>query len=205
MTSTSRPRPEARRERASGEGAGVLSLDGVDLTTETLRTERLVLRPYRPEDADAVYRACSDPESRHWLTLPDPYTPDDAAEFVGTTTVAARAEQRGLMTAVEADGELVGSAGLHFPSTLLGPGIGYWTAPWARGRGYAAEAARALADWAFAHGAPRVHLFADVGNAASQAVARRAGFTDEGIVRGCLPYGNRPRGDAVLFSRLPRE
>jgi RimJ/RimL family protein N-acetyltransferase len=182
-----------------------VELDGVDLTTETLRTERLVLRPYRLDDADAVYRACTDPESRRWLTLPDPYTPEDAVEFVGTTTVAARAEQRGLLTAVEADGELVGSAGLHFPGTLLGPGIGYWTAPWARGRGYAAEAARALADWAFTHGAPRVHLFADVGNAASQAVARRAGFTDEGVVRRCLPYRNRPHGDAVLFSRLPGE
>jgi RimJ/RimL family protein N-acetyltransferase len=182
-----------------------VDLTDVDLTTETVRTGRLVLRPYRSEDADPVYRACIDPESRRWLTLPDPYTPDDAVEFVGTTTVAARAENRGLLTAVEADGELVGSAGLHFTSTLLGPGIGYWIAPWARGQGYAAEAARALADWAFAHAAPRVHLFADVANGASQAVARRAGFTDEGVVRGCLPYRHRSRGDAVLFSRLPGE
>jgi RimJ/RimL family protein N-acetyltransferase len=177
-------------------------LTGVDLLTETVRTERLVLRPYRPEDAEPVFRACQDPENVQWLMLPSPYTPADAQEFVGVTTVSARAEQRGLTTAVEADGEFVGSAGLHFAPGLLGPGIGYWMAPWARGRGYAAEAARALAEWALAHGSPRVHLFADVGNPASQGVARRAGFREEGVVRACIPYRTRPHGDAVLFGRL---
>jgi RimJ/RimL family protein N-acetyltransferase len=81
--------------------------------------------------------------------------------------------------------------------------VGYWIAPWARGRGYAAEAARGLAEWALGHGAPRVHLYADVRNTASQAVARRAGFTQEGVVRSCLDYRDGSRGDAVLFGRLP--
>jgi RimJ/RimL family protein N-acetyltransferase len=180
-------------------------LTGVDLLTETVRTERLVLRPYRPEDADPVFRACQDPENLRWLTLPSPYTPADAEEFVEVTTVSVRTEQRGLFTAVEADGEFMGSAGLHFSPGLLGPGIGYWMAPWARGHGYASEAARALADWALRHGAARVHLFADVDNPASQAVARRAGFREEGVVRACIPYRTRSRGDAVLFGRLTGE
>jgi RimJ/RimL family protein N-acetyltransferase len=180
-----------------------VDLDAVDLTTETLRTERLVLRPYRAEDVDAVHRACQDPDILRWLTVPSPYTRDDAVEFVEVTTVSARAEKRGLLTAVEADGEFVGSAGVHDLTTgLLGPGVGYWLAPWARGRGYAAEAARALADWGLERGAARVHLFADVDNAASQAVARRAGFADEGVVRSCLPYRDGSRGDAVLFGRV---
>jgi RimJ/RimL family protein N-acetyltransferase len=181
-----------------------IDLTDVDLTTEVVRTQRLVLRPYRPDDAEAVYRAFQDPEMLRWLTVPSPYTWDDAVEFVGRTTVT-RAEKQGLLTAVEADGEFVGSAGLHFPATLLGLGVGYWLAPWARGKGYAAEAARGLSDWALDRGAPRIHLFADVGNAASQAVARRAGFLDEGVVRACLPYRDGSRGDAVLFSRLPGE
>jgi RimJ/RimL family protein N-acetyltransferase len=36
-------------------------------------------------------------------------------------------------------------------------------------------------------GAPRVHLVADVRNVPSLAVARRAGFTQEGVLRSCLP------------------
>jgi len=42
-----------------------------------------------------------------------------------------------LLTAVEADGEFVGSAGLHLTPGALGPGVGYWIAPWARGHGLA--------------------------------------------------------------------
>ena len=182
-----------------------MRLDDVDLTIETVRTERLVLRPYRPDDVDAVYRACLDPDIHRWIPLPTPYTRADAEQFVGVATVSARQEKRAMLTAVEADGTFVGSAGVHFPTSLLGPAVGYWLAPWGRGRGYAAEAARELAEWAFRHGALRAHLFADLDNPSSQAVARRAGFTREGVVRSCLPYRDGTRGDAVLFGRLAGE
>jgi RimJ/RimL family protein N-acetyltransferase len=179
-----------------------VELDDIDLTTETISTDRLVLRPYRAEDVESVYRACQDPDILRWLMVPSPYTMADAVEFATKTTVAARAEKRGLLSAVEVDGEFVGSAGLSFGGGLLGPGVGYWMAPWARGRGYAGEAACALAEWGLARGAFRVHLFADVHNAPSQAAARRAGFADEGVVRSCLPYRDGSRGDAVLFGRV---
>ena len=104
---------------------------------------------------------------------------------------------------IEAGGELVGASGVEFTPGVLGPAIGYWIAPWARGQGYAAETAHALAEWAIGLGAPRVHLFADVRNTASLAVARRAGFTQEGVVRAGLAYRDGSRGDAALFSRLP--
>jgi len=48
-----------------------------------------------------------------------------------------------------------------------------------------------------------VHLVADVRNDASQAVARRAEFTQEGVLRSCLPYRDGTHGDAALFSRVP--
>ena len=181
-----------------------LDLSTVDLPTEVVYTERLVLRPYRPDDVDAVHRACQDPEIQYWITaIPLPYTRDVARTFVEETTVQERAEGRGMSVAIEADGELVGSSGVYPRSEgRLGPEIGYWVAPWARGAGYAAEATRGLADWAIAHGAPRVHLFADVRNTASLAVARRAGFTQEGVVRSCLDYRDGTLGDAVLFGRI---
>ncbi len=180
-----------------------VDLSGVDLATEVVRTPRLVLRPYRPDDVDEVYRACLDDDIRRWVPMPDPYTREDAADFVTRVSVEARATNTGLIAAVEADGRFVGSAGLQFPQSLLGPGVGYWLAPWGRGRGYAAEAASALAAWAFAHGAHRVHLLADVGNPPSHEVARRAGFVEEGRMRAALPYRDGRHADAVLFSRLP--
>jgi RimJ/RimL family protein N-acetyltransferase len=183
-----------------------MDLTGIDLTTETVRTERLVLRPFRPSDVDAILRASQDPETQRWIgALPVPYTVENAREFVEVTAVQDRAEGTGLSTVIEAGGELVGTAGANLRPGRLGPEIGYSVAPWARRRGYAAEAARALAEWAIGLGAPRVHLYTDVGNGASQAVAQRAGFAPEGIIRSCLPYRDGTRGDAVLFGRLAGE
>jgi RimJ/RimL family protein N-acetyltransferase len=181
-----------------------LDLSAVDLTTEVVRTERLVLRPFRPSDVDAVHRAGQDPETQRWVSgIPVPYTREDARRFVEDVAPRERADRLGLSVVIEAGGELVGTCGIHLPGGRLGAEIGYSIAPWARRQGFAAEAARGLADWGLALGVPRVHLFADVLNAASQAVARRAGFTAEGTVRGCLEYRDGRRGDAVLFGRLP--
>lgn len=180
-----------------------LDLSAVDLPTETLHTERLVLRPYRPDDVDAVHRACQDPAIQRWLPMvPVPYTEEDARTFVEEVALAERATGSVLSCAVEAGGSFAGTAALRLGTGELGPAVGYWIAPEARGRGYAAEAAHALAEWALGLGAPRVHLFAEVGNIASQATARRAGFREEGIVRACLPARDGGRADAVLFGRV---
>ena len=206
MASTPRPRSEARRECASGEEAGVLSLTGVDLVTEVVRTPRLVLRPHRPDDVDAVHRASQDPESKRWISaISDPYTREDARRFVEEIAPRERSERLGLSVVVEDDEGLAGTAGLNLRPGRLGPEIGYSIAPWARRRGYATETARALAEWGFAHGAPRVHLYVDVRNSPSLAVAGRAGFTQEGVVRSCLAYRDGTRGDAALFGRLAGE
>ena len=180
-----------------------LDLSGVDLTTEVVRTARLVLRPHRPDDVDAVLRACQDPDIQRWIaTLPVPYTAADAREFVTRVAPAERATGRGMPAVLEAEGELVGASKIDLHRGVLGPEIGYWIAPWARGRGHATEATRALAEWAFERGAPRVHLLADVGNSASQRVAERAGFSREGVVRSCLGYRDGSWTDAVLFGRV---
>lgn len=181
-----------------------MDFTGIDLTTEVVRTERLLLRPYRPEDVDPVFRACQHPDLQRWLTaLPSPYTREAAADFVTGIAPRGRAAGTDLGCAIDVDGEFVGSCGLHALTTgRLGPEIGYWVAPWARRQGYASEAAGGLAQWALDRGAARVHLFTDVENTASQAVARRAGFTQEGVVRSCLEYRDGGRGDAVLFGRL---
>ena len=180
-----------------------LDLSGVDLATETVRTARLLLRPFRGDDVDAVHRASQDPDAQRWISaMPVPYTPEDARRFVRDVAMRDRSDRLGLSVVIEDDDGFAGSAGLYLRPGRLGPEIGYSIAPWARGRGYATETARALADWGLGHGAPRVHLYVDVRNAPSLAVARRAGFTQEGVVRGCLEYRDGTRGDAALFGRL---
>ena len=107
-----------------------MDLTGIDLITETVRTERLLLRPYRPDDVEPVHRACQDPGIQRWLgQLPVPYTLEAARTFVAEVAPAERAAGTGLTTAVEADGQLMGSAGAFFRPGRLGPEIGYWMAP----------------------------------------------------------------------------
>ena len=182
-----------------------MDTSAVDLTTEVVRTGRLTLRPYTEADVDVLHRACQDPDVQRWIaSIPVPYTVDDARRFALEVAPAARRAGTGMMVAVEVAGQLVGSSGVdHLDGHPLGPEIGYWTAPWAQGHGYATEAAHALAEWALGLGAPRVHLVADVDNVASQAVAVRAGFVREGVLRRYLVERDGSRRDAVVFSRLP--
>jgi RimJ/RimL family protein N-acetyltransferase len=168
-----------------------------------LATERLALRPFADDDVPDVARACSDEETQRWLPLPDPYTEDDARLWCTVTSHELRTSGSGLQRATveRTTGRLVGSFGLvHTDWRDLSTEVGYWVAPWGRGRGFATEAARALSEWALhEQGFERVQLRAATGNAASNRVAEKAGFTREGVARnaGTVPGG---RVDLVVWS-----
>lgn len=168
----------------------------------------LLLRPWRATDADAVHRACQDPDIQRWTTVPRPYLPEHAHGFVTETAPADWAAGTGAPFAVcdATTGELLGSCGLVSIDTGLRSGeIGYWTAPWARGTGVGVRATRAVARWAFdALELRRVIWQAEVGNHASRLVALRAGFRVEGRLRLADPA---PGGSAAgwIGSLLPGE
>ncbi|MFC0508174.1 GNAT family N-acetyltransferase [Micromonospora costi] len=165
----------------------------------------LLLRPWRADDAEAVYRACQDPDIQRWTTIPRPYLPEHASGFVTGFSAGAWAEGTGAPFAVcdAATGDLLGSCGLVSISAERGAGeIGYWTAPWARGRGVTVRAARAVARWAFEdRKLRRLTWRAGVGNHASRLVALRTGFRMEGRLRAVAPDG----GDDWIGSLLPGE
>lgn len=184
------------------------TFDGVDLDELVLDSERLILRPWRASDADAVLQAMQDRSMFAYLTLPDPYTAEDAAAFTGGIGDEGRREGTGIGCAVvERDGgRLVGSAALRLPARGHAEAeIGYWSASWARGRGYPAEASRTLAEWAFAHGIGRVEIRCAVQNLASARVAMAAGFSFETVLpaRGPLPGGATT--DDAMFVRYARD
>ena len=76
--------------------------------------------------------------------------------------------------------------------------------PHARRRGIATTVARLLSERAFSLGIARVAAYVNVGNAASEGVVERAGFTREGVVRS-MPKPDGRRVDKTLFSLLPGE
>jgi len=172
--------------------------DGVQLAGFELRSARLVLRRWRPADAPAVVEIMRDPRMSEYLPLPRPYTTADAQELVAA---AAKPGNR-LELAVVRDGRLVGAIGIAHPAGAPGSAeIDYWVASNHWGAGYATEAVRTLARFAFERGLHRLQIRGDIGNVGSARVALRAGFSFEGIAR----LGSRSQqglADHAVFARL---
>ena len=159
------------------------------------------LRPVTPADAPAVARACDDPETARFIPgMPAPYSEAHALEYL--EQVAHDGGERLVRAVVDAaSGELLGSIDVRIAET---GSIGYWVAPWARGRGVATRALRLLSRWAIdEQGVERLELTTHPANAASQRVAEKAGFVREGVLRAHVRWPDGRRRDSVLFSLLP--
>src|SRR5947209_5083907 len=119
-----------------------------------IETDRLVLRPYEERDLEALHAVYSNGDVARWLYY-EPATLADSERRLARKIVGRElAEEHGLSAAVALrDGTYVGDAVLFYGSVEhRGLELGFATDPRHQGNGYAAEAARALVDWAFATG-----------------------------------------------------
>jgi RimJ/RimL family protein N-acetyltransferase len=83
--------------------------------------------------------------------------------------------------------------------------LGIWTAPAQRGRGVASGALGLAGRWLLtACGLARVQVVTEPDNAAMVAAARRAGFVEEGVLRGYLREHGR-RVDVTMLSLVGRD
>jgi len=144
-----------------------------------LETERLVLRPFEPADADVVQRNVSRVEIARMMAIPHPYPEGGAAEWIATA-------QPGRDFAVELreSGGLIGAITINHHEAQRRADIGYWCAVEHWGRGYTTEAVRALVDYGFRNlGVNRVYAQCYGDNPASRRVLEKAGMTYEGSLR----------------------
>ncbi|MFJ9468094.1 GNAT family N-acetyltransferase [Streptomyces caniferus] len=118
-----------------------------------------------------------------------------------------RGSELPMAIAVTAEGgwRLVGAVNLLIDGSTRSGEVGYWLDADHQGRGLVTRAVTAVLDHAFGPlGLHRVVLETTTTNARSQGVARRLGFTQEGVLREGAAHPDT-RHDAVIFGLLARE
>ncbi|HEY5881739.1 MAG TPA: GNAT family N-acetyltransferase [Nakamurella sp.] len=143
-----------------------------------LRTERTVIRPWRPEEADRLHDIVRRRDVTEWLGRPDPWTQEQVDGFIAGNQQMAQIPIRCAIVPA-ADPVPVGTVLIE----RFGngdPHLGWFLHPDAWGRGWASEAAAAMLQVAIDTGADRVWAGMWPHNTGSAAVCRRIGLVDLG-------------------------
>jgi RimJ/RimL family protein N-acetyltransferase len=152
------------------------------LVDPQVTTERLLLRPWQPEDAEAALSIFGDAEIARWLSPALGAVRDvDAMRLVleQWQLESTRSAPPSGRWAIQdrADGVLLGGAILlPLPPGELDLELGWQVRRDAWGHGYASEAGRALARRAFSAGVDELFSVVRPANVRAAAVARRIGM-----------------------------
>jgi RimJ/RimL family protein N-acetyltransferase len=179
----------------------------MSVSTPTLHTSRLQLRPFKDSDANALYALHSNVHVLRYWDSP-PWSDRRRAErFIATCQQIAE-EGTGARLAVDrlSDGVFIGWCSLtRWNPDYRSASMGYCFEYAAWGQGYATEAARALLQWAFdTLDLNRVQAETDTRNAASARVLEKLGFVREGTLREhCVVDGDA--SDSWVYGLIRRE
>ncbi|MFE0702621.1 GNAT family N-acetyltransferase [Streptomyces sp. NPDC058872] len=183
----------------------------------SINTDRLVLRAFEEADVPALTEMMNDELVGAWTAVPQPFTEAAARAWITEYAPAERAAGRGIDLAVTEflTQRLVGVIQLTKTNwQVRSAELSYIIAPWARGEGYASEAALATAQWLFGDQAfERVELRTAADNTASQQVAQKIGCISEGVLRNaCIARARAEDGswtelrtDFIVWGLLPED
>ncbi|MFA6133076.1 MAG: GNAT family N-acetyltransferase [Phycisphaerae bacterium] len=161
----------------------------------TLRTPRLVLRPFTLADAPTVQRLAGAREiSDTMLSIPHPYEDGVAEGWIAGHQAAFDAKRElTLAITLAGGGQLVGSIGLMgFGADHKRGELGYWVGKEYWGNGYCSEAAREVVRYGFVQlGLGRVFAHHLTRNPASGRVMQKIGMKHEGTLRQHVVIRNR--------------
>jgi ribosomal-protein-serine acetyltransferase len=178
---------------------------------DELRGERVLVRPYRESDADALQEAVAESREhiRPWLPFADEHqTVEESRIFIRQRMARWLLREDLIVGLFDAGtGQYVGGSGLH-PRDWQVPAfeIGYWVRRSSEGKGYVTEAVRLLTDYAFAElAAQRIMIRCDARNTRSAAVPRRLGFVEEALIRNEAIAADGTLRSTLIFSLTPND
>jgi len=165
----------------------------------------LMLRPFRADDAQAIFDACQDRDIQYFTTVPIPYEFAAAEKFL-SRQAKGFADKTDFALAGEVDGQLAlclsAFDSVEFEHIIK---IGYWTAPSFRGRGLTSRAAVALTDYLFSIGYRRVSADTMPENVGSQKTLLKAGFYFESTQRMAMTHRDGSQIDGLVFAKIAPE
>lgn len=178
---------------------------------EELQGERVMVRPYRVEDAEALQAAVAESREhlRPWLPFADAHqSVEESRDFIIRSNAQwLLRENFGLSIWSREIGGFLGGVGFHIRDwDIRWFEIGYWLRASAEGHGYMTEAVRLVSNYLLDHmGAQRVEIRCNALNTHSAAVALRLGFVQEGRLRNVRVAANSAPADTLIFSRIPSD
>jgi RimJ/RimL family protein N-acetyltransferase len=178
---------------------------------DELQGERVIVRPYHQEDAQALYEAVAESRDhiRPWLPFADEHqSVEESLDWIIHQEANwLLRESLPLSVWERASGRFLGGTGIHIHSWETRYfEIGYWLRASATGHGYMTEAARLMTDYLFNElGATRVEIRCDERNTPSAAIARRLGYVQEGRLRNHLPAPDGTLRTTLVFSLIPED
>ncbi len=166
-----------------------------------IRTARLLIRSFRPEDAVGLAQRRSDPVVAEYQNWTIPFSIDDAERIVAELVAMEGPANEEWWMAIVCDAateEVLGDLALHLSSEGHTAEVGYTFAAEHWGHGYAVEALQALVDHLFDEvGVTRVFGMLHPGNPASAMVLERCGFLFEGHTRSSFWLGGECSDDWI--------
>jgi [ribosomal protein S5]-alanine N-acetyltransferase len=168
-----------------------------------VETERLVLRPARPDDAEAIFESyAADEEVTRYLVWRPHRSAEETREFLrGAVAIRADGTHINWAIAIKPDDRVRGM--ISFRRDGFKADVGYVLGRQFWGRGYMTEALGAVVAYGFSlPGLYRIWALCDVDNLASARVMEKAGMTFEGVLRRYVLHPNlsdEPR-DARCYS-----
>lgn len=154
-----------------------------------LRTDRLVLRPPRPDDTPALMPLAGAWDVARWAaSIPHPLTETDVHRWIDEADTHRRGGTGLVLVITErAGGAVVGAIDLRWDRLWPAGDVGVWIAPAVQGRGYATEALRAILGFGFQTvGLSSIRTDVQIDNAPSRRVLERCGLRPDGRRSGVL-------------------
>lgn len=179
---------------------------------ESFESERLTIRASRFGDGPAIYAAVEETLDTLQVWMPWAQMPQSAEvleEYARRTHVEYLARENfGLVLWLKGMETVVGGSGLHLRDWNVPMfEIGYWCRKRFEGQGYITEAVKAITRFGFERlNAERLIIRCDATNARSAAVARRAGYSLECVMRhDSRAVGTGELRDSMQFAKLRSE